>query len=320
MRDFQTAPAIRESVPVWLGLLGPSGSGKTFSALRVGTGIASVSGGEVHVIDTEARRSLHYADDFKFRHLDFRAPFGSLDYLGAVKHCVSKGAKVVIVDSMSHEHEGEGGYLWTQDRELSRMAAGDEAKRERVKMASWIVPSALRQQMVNSLLQLSVNLIFCFRAKERTKPIKADGKMKIVEMGWMPIAGENLMYEMTVCCLLHPRSNGVPTWQTDKPGEREMMKLPHQFAGMFANGRQLDEGVGSELATWAAGVRPDVVTGADCEDILAEAAAKGTKALKKAWQEQVPAALRPMMQDKLNEKYKPIATKMDAAMGAEGAP
>ena len=34
-----------------------------------------VCGGDIFVIDTEARRALHYADAFKFRHVPFGAPF-----------------------------------------------------------------------------------------------------------------------------------------------------------------------------------------------------------------------------------------------------
>src|SRR5215472_14889201 len=139
-RTFEDKPAIREHVPLLVGIMGPSGGGKTFSALRLATGIQSVSGGDIYVIDTEARRACHYADRFKFRHIQFDAPFGSLDYLDAMKYCVDKGAGVTVIDSMSHEHSGPGGYLMSQEAELTRMAGDDYAKRERVKMASWIRP------------------------------------------------------------------------------------------------------------------------------------------------------------------------------------
>ena len=121
-RKFDDVPAVREQVPLLIGLMGPSGSGKTYSALRLATGIQEVTGGEIYVIDTEARRALHYAEQFKFRHVQFDAPFGSLDYLAAIKHCVAKGAKVIVIDSMSHEHIGPGGYLLTQDAEVQRLA------------------------------------------------------------------------------------------------------------------------------------------------------------------------------------------------------
>jgi ABC-type sulfate/molybdate transport systems ATPase subunit len=74
-RTFTDSPAVRESVPLLVGLMGASGSGKTYSALRIATGMQRVAGGEIFVIDTESKRSLHYADTFKFRHVPFDAPF-----------------------------------------------------------------------------------------------------------------------------------------------------------------------------------------------------------------------------------------------------
>ena len=84
-RQFEDRPAVRESVPLLVGLFGPSGGGKTYSALRLAAGVQSETGGEVYCIDTEARRALDYAYDektqagFKFRHLAFTAPFSPLD-------------------------------------------------------------------------------------------------------------------------------------------------------------------------------------------------------------------------------------------------
>jgi len=127
-------PAVRERSPILIGLMGPSGGGKTFSALRLAKGIQSVVGGDIVGIDTEGRRMLHYADRFKFRHMPFPAPFGSLDYLAAIRQAVKTGGKTIIVDSMSHEHEGPGGLLDYWESEIDRMAGDDWAKRERVKM------------------------------------------------------------------------------------------------------------------------------------------------------------------------------------------
>jgi ABC-type dipeptide/oligopeptide/nickel transport system ATPase subunit len=259
-RVFVAKPAVRESVPLLIGLMGPSGSGKTFSALRLATGIQKITGGEIYGIDTESRRMLHYADQFKFRHIQFDAPFGSLDYLAAMRHCIEQGAKVVIVDSMTHEHSGPGGYLQTQDAEVERMAGNDAAKRERVRMAAWIKPAQLRSQMITGLLQLNANFVFCFRAKEKTKPVKGGG---VVEMGYMPVAGDELLYEMTVNCLLPPKSNGVPQWRSDMVGERLMMKLPEQFKAIFAENKSLDENIGQALALWAKG------TAAESSDAVA---------------------------------------------------
>ncbi len=278
-RIFEAKDAARQSVPLLVGLFGASGSGKTMSALRLATGIQSVAGGDIFAIDTEARRMLHYADRYRFKHIQFDAPFGSLDYLAAIRQSVKAGASVVIVDSMSHEHSSEGGYLSTQAYELDRMAGDDYGKRERVKMAAWIKPAQYRSQMINGLLQLNANLIFCYRAKEKTKPVRnTQGKTEIKEMGFMPIAGDELLYEMTVNCMLLPQSNGVPTWESNEIGERMMMKLPEQFKALFRESRALDEDTGVALATWARGDEaPDPLPAAR------DAAALGKDALQAHW-------------------------------------
>jgi ABC-type dipeptide/oligopeptide/nickel transport system ATPase subunit len=249
-RSFPVSQAVRERVPLLVGLMGPSGSGKTYSALRLATGIQTVTGGDIFVIDTESRRALHYADNFKFKHLQFDKPFGSMDYLHAITQCVSDGAKVIVIDSMSHEHSGPGGYLLTQDDEVERMAGNDWSKRDRVKFAAWIKPAKLRQAMITGILQLNANFIFCFRAKEKIKPVPGANP---VEMGFMPIAGEELLFEQTVNCLLLPKSNGIPVWRSDHVGEKLMMKLPGHFEKIFTPERQLSEDVGKELAAWAQG-------------------------------------------------------------------
>jgi ABC-type dipeptide/oligopeptide/nickel transport system ATPase subunit len=248
-REFTAKPAVREAVPLLLGIMGPSGGGKTFSALRLATGIQRVTGGDIYGIDTEARRMLHYADKFTFRHLQFDAPFRSLDYLAAIRHCAAQGAKVIIVDSMSHEHEGPGGMLDYHDREFERLGG-----KESVNMLAWKRPKAERRDLLNGILQIPASFIFCFRAKEKVKMVKNDkGKMEIVPQGWMPICGEEFVFEMTASCLLLPRANGVPTWQSEEPGERTMMKLPLQFQTIFADSLPLSETIGEQLAQWAAG-------------------------------------------------------------------
>lgn len=250
-RVFDDQPAKREKTPLLVGLIGPSGSGKTYSALRIATGIQRVVGGEIYGIDTEARRMLHYADKFKFRHVPFGAPFSPLDYLAAIEHCVKKGASVVIVDSMSHEHEGPGGVLDWHRVIVERKSKGDDAKAERIKLGCWAEPKAARRRMINGILQMPVHFIFCFRAKEKIRPVPG---REPEHLGFLPIAGEEFVYEMTLKCLLLPGANGVPTWQSEFTGEKMMIKLPEQFRSTFAAGNlQLTEDLAGQLAAWAEG-------------------------------------------------------------------
>lgn len=245
MRAFEDHEAKRVAVPLMVGLVGPSGGGKTYSALRLATGIQRVTGGDIFVIDTESRRSLHYANKFKFRHVPFEAPFGPLDYLAAVEYCAKKGAKVVIVDSMSHEHEGPGGVLERHDEEWKRLGGSPG-----VSMLAWAKPKQERRRMINSILQLPVSSIFCFRAKEK---LKIERGKDPTPLGFMPIAGEEFVFEMTINCLLLPKADGVPAWQSNEPGERSTMKLPEQFRHLFAESASLSEDIGESMARWAEG-------------------------------------------------------------------
>ncbi|MDI3563526.1 hypothetical protein [Bradyrhizobium sp. Arg816] len=256
IRSFEDAPAVRSQVPLMIGIMSPSGGGKTYSALRLATGMQQVLGGDIYGIDTENGRMLHYADTFKFRHVPFAPPFGSLDYLAALKYCAAKGSRITIVDSMSHEHIGEGGYLETAEAVIDRIAGNDYKKREAVKMLGWAKAGPLRQKMIEGIKQLDGVFIFCFRAKEKTKPVKKDGKTEVIDMGFMPIAGEEWVYEMAVNCMLEPRSEGVPTWRSDHVGERMMMKCPAQFKHIFAPQQPLSEDIGRALAEWSRGGTP----------------------------------------------------------------
>lgn len=254
-RSFSDSPAVRSQVPLFVGLVGPSSSGKTFSALRLATGMQRSTGGEIFVIDTEASRSLHYADRFKFRHVPFAAPFDPLSYLAAVQHCAAKGAKVIVIDSASHMHEGPGGTLEAHEEECQRLAKLWNTSTDKAKMSAWQKPKSELRRFLNEILQMRVNIIFCYRAKEKVK-VEASGKPK--PLGFMPIAGEEMIYESTVNCLLYPNSGGAPSWHPDEIGEKAIIKLPEQFRDLFSKSRPLDEDTGEALAKWAGGASAPV--------------------------------------------------------------
>ena len=251
-RVFTDEPAVRKSVPLLIGLVGPSGSGKTKSALRLAEGIQRICGGEVFGIDSEANRMLHYADKHKFRHVPFVAPFDPMSYLAAAEHCAKKGARTVIIDSASHLHEGPGGTLEAHEAECERlMKAWKTDVRDKVQMAAWKNPKQDLRKFLNTVLQMQINTIWCYRAKDKMKIVP--GKQP-QPLGFMPIAGDEMIYEMTLNCLLPPNSSGVPSWHPEELGERAIVKLPEQFRDIFSgNARQLDEDTGERLAAWAAG-------------------------------------------------------------------
>lgn len=250
-RVFEDAPAVRGATPLLFGLIGPSSSGKTFSALRLATGVQRIVGGEIFVADTEKNRAKHYADHFAFRHVPFSPPFSPDDYIDVIDHCESKGAKTLIIDSMSHEHSGLGGVLEWHQAEVERIMAAWRCNEEKANIPAWGKPKAARRRLINRITQSSMNFILCFRAKDKIKV----GSGKVVQLGWMPDAGEEFVFELTAKALLLPGAGGVPTLQSAQVGEQMMIKIPEQFRNVFngSSGKPLSEDFGEQMALWSTG-------------------------------------------------------------------
>jgi hypothetical protein len=232
---FHFAPAVRDRVSVLVALAGASGSGKTFSALRLAKGMSPA--GKIAFIDTEARRGLHYADQFSFLHTDMRAPFRPEIFIEAIRAAENTGAEVVIIDNFSDEYEGEGGICeWAEDIE----ASGTKSP------GNWKIPKGAHKKMMGALLQFRVSVIFCLRADEKIKIARENNKTVVVPMGWMPICEKRFMYNMTMSFTLTPDAPGRPHF--DLPH-----KLQHQHRSMFSDKNPISEETGRALAAWARG-------------------------------------------------------------------
>lgn len=305
---FTFKPAVRENVQMLIGLAGGTGSGKTFTAMRLASGI---SGGKPFaLIDTEAGRGLHYADQFKFDHGDLQAPFRPDAYLDAIMAADKAGYPCIVVDSMSHVWSGAGGVLDWQEDEFQRMGG-----REAVKVASWIKPKMSHKRMVQRLLQVRSHLILCFRAEEKIEISKdANGKTVIVPKqsltgldGWLPICEKNLPFELTASFLLLAREPGLP----------HPIKLQEQHRALFPIDDHIDEEAGRRIAEWAAGGVPKSPESLDTErltnllvDLDVTAAEHGTAALGEAWKA-LSAADRKALGTQELERLKAMATRHD---------
>lgn len=253
---YEFRPAVRDNASVIIGLSGASGSGKTLSALILATGLAGPTG-RIAYIDTERGRALHYAPapgvpadpskgTFAFHHAELNPPFSPARYLEAIKAADEAGFGVIVVDSTSHEWEGEGGVLDMQEIEFQRLGGRDS-----VKMKSWITPKGEHKKMVNRAIQSRAHLVLCFRAQEKVKIVKGPGgKQEIIQASdrpvaerWEPICEKRLPYELTVSLVLTPSDPGVPV----------PLKLQAQHRPFFPEGRKIDLAAGAGLAAWSAG-------------------------------------------------------------------
>jgi hypothetical protein len=249
---FEFKPAVRQNIPLLIGIAGPTGSGKTFSAMRLAKGIAGDA--RFCVIDTENGRALHYADEFDFDHGLLTAPFTPERYAEAVEAADAAGYPVIVVDSASHEHAGEGGLLDMQEDVLQKRAGDDYKRRELLSMASWVEPKKRHKRFVAKLGQLNAHLILCFRAEEKVEMAKEGGKTVIRpkrtlagHVGWIPIAEKNLPFELTTSLVVTPDAPGVP----------HPIKLEQQHRLVLPLDQPLSEETGAALASWATGAQSE---------------------------------------------------------------
>jgi hypothetical protein len=247
--SFEFRDATRQGTNVLIGLAGGTGSGKTESSMKLATGISG--GKKFAVIDTEAGRALHKADDYDFDHGDLTAPFTPERYAEAIAAADAAGYPVIVVDSASHEYEGVGGVLEMQEEELARLMRGDESRREAVRGSSWIAPKRRHKKaFVQPLLQVRAHVILCFRAEDKIEFVKENGKTVVRAKqtltgldGWVPICERRLPFELTLSFLL----------TADRPGYPKPIKLEERHRAFFPLDKPISEETGVQLAAWAAG-------------------------------------------------------------------
>ncbi len=254
MSGYTFRRAVREQVPLIIGLSGGTGSGKTYSAMRLAQGMSH--GKPFCVIDTENGRASHYADQFVFDVLDLRAPFSPDAYSQAIAAADKAAYPVIVVDSMSHVWAGDGGVLDWQEAELDRMAKDDWNRREACKMAAWIKPKMAHKHMMQTLLQVNAHLILCFRAEEKIEMVKVEGKLEVRKKesltgkdGWIPICEKSVPFECTCSFLLLASNPGIP----------HPIKLQEQHKPFFKPTSYIDEFAGEQLAKWAKGGTPSQI-------------------------------------------------------------
>jgi hypothetical protein len=253
-RDFTPHPAQRGEDVLQIGLMGPPGGGKTWSALELATGMQRVRGGEIILLETEGKRSLKLADHFKFLRVGLEPPYNPLMFRDAILAQQARKPACIIVDSLSDEHEGPGGVLSMHDDYVDAKAGDDWSKRERISQSAWIIPKRERLSFINAMYRIETPLIFCFRAREKVKPVKNErGKMEPTNVGYQPIAPIEIVHSLDLTCLLPANARGVPEWRSDKAGEDFFIKLPGYLLPYVQEGKKIDADLGEAFAKWMKG-------------------------------------------------------------------
>jgi hypothetical protein len=178
---------------VVIGIAGKSGDGKTLTSLYIARGMVD-SPSEIGFLDTENKRGSLYAKslDGKFMIGDLYPPFSPERYAEAIKQFQDTGIKVLIIDSVTHEWEGDGGC-----DDIANLSL-EQGK----KTANWIGAKRRHKKFMNVLLQSNINIICNIRARDKVKVEVVNGKQEFVPQGIQPVCEKNFMFEMTASIMM----------------------------------------------------------------------------------------------------------------------
>lgn len=199
MNEFEPQLAKREKQKALIGIAGPSGSGKTVGALLLAYGMMKEAYPDatneelwqrVGIADTEHRRSKTYEGQVfgdvkigQFFHIDFRPPYTTDRYNAAIQSLAKAGCEVIIVDSLSHQWQGEGGVVETHGQ-----MSGNSFQ-------NWGKLAVESTKLVKSLTSAPIHMISTLRVKTDYTMVQEDGKTKPVKVGLKPVQKDDMEYE-----------------------------------------------------------------------------------------------------------------------------
>ncbi|MFA4974566.1 MAG: ATP-binding protein [bacterium] len=181
--------ATKEQSKLRMALDGPSGSGKTYTGLLFATALAG-SEGKVAVIDTERGSASKYADIFEFDVLEL-TDFHPNNYIEGIKAAEKAGYAVIVIDSLSHAWEGQGGVL-----DLHEQATTREPGRN--SYTAWRTITPIHNGLVDTMLQSKCHVIATMRSKMDYIQVEENGKKRIEKVGMAPIQRQGMEYEFDI--------------------------------------------------------------------------------------------------------------------------
>jgi len=174
----------RHNVKLRLGISGASGFGKTYSALQLAHGMTDWS--KIAVIDTENSSASLYSDMGNFNVLNLFPPFSPERYREAIDLCEKSNMEVIIIDSITHEWQGDGGCLQIHEQLGGRFQ-------------DWATIKPRHQKFIDRILRSKCHIITTTRRKtDYSLDMGSNGKSKVVKHGTKEITSEGFEYELTV--------------------------------------------------------------------------------------------------------------------------
>jgi hypothetical protein len=181
--SFIIKKASKQAKKLRILLSASSGSGKTKGALRLAKGLVK-DWNKICVIDTERKSAALYADLGEYNIIELNAPYTPERFIEAITAAENAGMECIIIDSITHEWDGEGGCL-----EIHSKLGGT--------FQNWASVTPRHQKFVNKILTSSAHIICTVRRKEDyVISVGANGKNKVEKLGMKEVQRDGFSYEV----------------------------------------------------------------------------------------------------------------------------
>jgi len=179
--------AQRKQSKLRIGLSSPSGSGKTYGSLLLAKGLTD-DWTKVGMIDSENGRGDIYSDFGEYSIITLKPPFTPESYIEAIKAFESAGMEVIIIDSTTHEWEGEGGCLQLNEKLAVAKYKGNT-------WSAWSETTPRHQRFLDAITSSSAHIITTVRNKIGT--VMTEDK-RVKKVGIKEVQREGFEYELTL--------------------------------------------------------------------------------------------------------------------------
>lgn len=206
-------PAVKERLKARVAIDGPTGAGKTWTALQWAVVLAggkpmSAGGEPIGLIDTENRSAAYYAptpgvepkrmqpwdSPYEFLHLPMRPPYSPIDLAKMIEAAYDDLGDdgVLIIDSLTHYWNGEGGTLDIVDNAASR---GNS-------FTGWKEGTPAQRHMLDTIIHAPFHVIVTMRSKMEyvlVEEVKNGRTISVpTKVGMAPEQRAGVEYEFTV--------------------------------------------------------------------------------------------------------------------------
>lgn len=230
---FKVQKAVREKIFVKIALMGASGAGKSYSALKLATGMTDelekINKKEARILlaNTEDSRGRYYADEFEYDIVDIEPPHNPEKYVELINFAVDEGYDVLIIDSTSHEWEGQGGCL-----ELQQKAGGN--------YQAWAKVTPRHNAFIEAIASSPIHIIATMRGKDQYVMESDDkNKTQVKKLGVGAKQRDGFEYEFSCTFLIDQKTHMAETQKDNS----------HLFESSI--GTLLTEDHGRKIIQWA---------------------------------------------------------------------